>query len=221
LEEGLFHPDGLDDDGVRLVRRYARAARPAVDRRRRDHNPQFMARTRAEFVERVLFRAGWQNGATIGGYNLVFDLSRLALRAGRGRSVAPKQPGGRPRGNPGAVTLQLWDGRRDRYRPRVIALPGDAGVLLPWGAVERPPEADLRHVGSSGWQGRPAGDHFLDLAQLVYVLTGQHLALVAACAKAGVPYTKPAVALGKLSAELIDYCRADVGATARLAEAIL
>jgi hypothetical protein len=220
VEEGLFHPDDLDD-GLLLLRADGRAATPQVDHRFRDHNPRFMVRSRAEFVERVLFRAGWQNGATIAGFNLPFDLSRVALSAGRGRALPPKKPGGRTRGNPGAVSLRLWPASRDRYRPRIVVLPLEQGARIAWGGVHTPPEADVRHAGGGGWAGSPAGDHFLDLAELASVLCGERLSLEEACRRAGRTYTKPTVQLGELSPELIEYCRADVAATVHLAEAIL
>jgi hypothetical protein len=40
-----------------------------------------------EFIEKVFILAAYQNGATIGGFNLPFDLPRIAMDYQRARAV--------------------------------------------------------------------------------------------------------------------------------------
>jgi hypothetical protein len=61
------------------------------------------------------------------------------------------------------------------------------------------------------------GGSFLDLRTLVSTLgDGTRHSLESACHVSGVPYRKRHVELGRLSRDLIDYCRGDVAATADL-----
>lgn len=72
-ESGAFYdPEGVTFDDLATLRAYA------------DANG-LMLRTREEFVDEVFFAQAYQHRATIVGFNLPFDISRLAIRHGTAR----------------------------------------------------------------------------------------------------------------------------------------
>lgn len=72
-ESGIFYdPDGVTPDELITMRVYA------------DTNG-LMLRTREEFVDEVFFNQAYQHRATMVGFNLPFDIARLAIRHGTAR----------------------------------------------------------------------------------------------------------------------------------------
>ena len=196
-EEGLVHPDG-DDDIRRFLLTYA-ATHPAdVDTK---DAPNLVVLSRAEFCERLIWPA-WCNETTICGFNLSFDFSRLAL------SYHAK------RRDSSTFVLRLWEheGGDNRFRPNVHAKRLDnKRTLLNFSEVMDPP-TDV--PGNRR-------DHFLDLRTLAFAHTNASHSLESACDTFGVPYKKRPVALGEISADMVDYVREDVAATASLAQRLL
>jgi hypothetical protein len=84
IEEGLFYADALRKSDLQTLEGYV------VDKRNAASVEQFPAKlslqlmTRSDFVGRIFWRA-IQRHELIVGFNLPFDLSRLALRCGNGR----------------------------------------------------------------------------------------------------------------------------------------
>lgn len=115
VEEGLIYADdlpGRDPDGFAILRGYAAAHRAAVAD---GCNPTLHLRSRREFNARVLFRAAYKVRALVVGFNLPFDLARLASSWGAAEGSFA-----------GGFSLVLWDYRDgrggwqpDRHRPRV------------------------------------------------------------------------------------------------------
>jgi hypothetical protein len=209
VQEGLVVPSDAGVDAWCLVKRYAGEHLADVEAGGADVSTVLVLKTRAEFCEDVLWEACWRNRAWLVGFNLAFDLSRLALSWTEGRGKAGRKA------NRGAFVLRLWewDGGDHRFRPNVAITRLDGRRhLFSWGEVLDPPE-DTGKRGSRD-------NHFCDLATLGFALTNERVSLQGTCAAFGVPYEKRAVELGKLSAELIDYCREDVAATTELARAM-
>ena len=207
-EEGLFHPDDLfarDPAQLEKIRDYAARARADVDLSQRDANRSLQVLTRHEFCERMLWGACWRNRATLVGFNLGFDISRLRLSWHEGRGLYN-----------GAFVLRLWEweGKDHRYRPNVIARRLDnKRTLLAWSGVRDAPDDGDEHTSSD--------DHFLDLRTLLFALTNQAHSLESGSAVFGLDYKKRDVALGVLAEDLLDYVREDVAATSALAGAAL
>jgi len=203
-EEGLFAPDGLretEPEQYSLVEAYA-ATHPAdVDRSQRDANRSLQLLTRHEFCERMLWGACWRGRASLVGFNLGFDISRLALSWHEGRGLYH-----------GAFVLRLWEwqGKDHRFRPNVVARRLDnRRTLVGWGGVEGAPDDGDGH--------RSADDHFLDVRTLLFALTNESHSLESGSTALGLGYEKLPVALGTCSEELLHYVREDVAATCELA----
>lgn len=97
-ESGLFYaPETLLDEEQATLRAYA-------------GQNGLVVKTRAEFVEEVFYKIGYHYRATIVGFNLPFDISRLAIRHGTAR------PSPHNKIMQGGFTFQLSE---DPYRPRV------------------------------------------------------------------------------------------------------
>ena len=207
VEEGVFVPDDLDQASMRLVERYVDRASPATDAHR-DARRSLRLLSRTEFIREV-FLAALDGKATVVGFNLPFDLARIAV----GWGIAEME------GYEGGFSLVL-----DEYVD-------DVGVSRPDTAVPRQlvRSFDLRRARMRLGSVRPNSDpyahvrgvgSFLDLRMLAHALSGEPHSLESACAEFAVPYRKRDVALGQLSPQLLDYCREDVQATAALWEAL-
>jgi hypothetical protein len=78
-EQGIFYdPDALDEEGVELEALYFE----------RPHGQKL--RTVQSFVEDIFFDIGYATDATIVGFNLPFDISRLAIGAHSAKAVGRK-----------------------------------------------------------------------------------------------------------------------------------
>ena len=226
LDEGLIYADDLpsiNPRAYRALRSYAQSHAPAVD-----PGPESALTmglySRSEFVEDVLYRRCYEARAMLVGFNLPFDLTRLAVGWGRCR-----------RGTfAGGFSLYLhqyqdsdgvWKERRDRPRIRMKSL-GQRRSLISFAAPAVTDRANRVPEGAT--DGKPRRDysfpgHFLDLMTLCFGLTGRSHSLVSACARKafdvrvnGRPYRKRKVTHGRVTQRNITYCREDVEATAGL-----
>lgn len=210
-EEGLFFPDDLlarDPAGYALLEKYAAGRTPATDSSVKDVRAWLHLRSRKEFV-RDVYLAALEAQATVVGFNLPFDLARIALDWGT--AVAEGYEGGF------SFLLSAYldkDGvaRPDTAVPRQLVRAFDsrrAKIGLGGVRPKSDPYAALRGSGS-----------FLDLRTLTHAMSGDAQSLESACAAFNVPYAKRPVEHGRLSRELVDYCREDVEATATLYRAL-
>ena len=213
VEEMIFHADELPEsnrDGYETLRRYVRAHRrdTAADKSIEDSTPILYLITESEFREWLRIVATKDDGSGAGGslvvgFNLPFDLTRVALDSTPSRSK--KYASG--------FSLRLWPGyvnkkgqeRESKYRPRL----------------------GIKHLGSTkALKGfiAPFAGHFLDLRTLCFALTNTGYSLASACEAFGVTGaeelydSKRKVEHGKITPEYISYCREDVRASAALYE---
>ncbi|HEY1866743.1 MAG TPA: hypothetical protein VGG70_00510 [Candidatus Cybelea sp.] len=220
LEESLFCGDDLRRADRAILETYVQTHPAATDRRR--GVPQLRLLSREEFCEK-LYQVAFDLRGLIVGFNLPFDLSRVAVDFGAAKD----------RRFAGGFSLVLWDyanesGERriNKYRPRIAikhidskrALKGFTGTreadlvdLIPEGSESGEPEDDYKFRG-----------HFLDLRTLAFVLTDRGHTLDSACKAFGVEQGKiAAVHRGDVTPGYIDYNRRDVAATAELAFKLL
>jgi hypothetical protein len=196
VEEGLVHADDLPE---RDPAAYAKLVAHV------DHNdaqvwPGYLTRirllSRSEFVERVLWRCGHKQRALIVGFNLPFDLTRLAIAAtnARGRFA-------------GGISLRYWE--HERYRPRIAYKTIDSKRHL------------IGFTTPDGDDNQRFQGHFLDLRTLCFALSDRAGSLESCSRQFGVPYTKRDVTHGTMTDDYITYCREDVAATAALFRAAM
>src|SRR3984885_5452150 len=214
-EEGLFFPNDLPDQDRKVLERYA-AEHPAEA-----NNTKLKLLTLNQFVSKF-YLAVYKGRCLLVGFNLPFDLSRIArdATAARGRFA-------------GGFSFSLWpyvdkfgNELENRFRPRICikhidgkrALKGftarngcDPEDLIPEGSPTGEPEEGSKFRG-----------HFVDLRTLAFALTDRGYSLADACEAFEVEHGKQhAEHNGDITSEYIDYNRRDVLATAELAEKLL
>jgi hypothetical protein len=212
IDEGLFYADDLperDPGGYAELQRYV-AKRSTLLGTGRERRIRLLSQSK--FVEKVFFAAAYRARALVVGFNLPFDLSRLAIRASEGRDA-----------NRGGFSLVLAPGKEGtphkerRHRPRVDVK--HANSKLAFMSFTKPVEPDLVDLIPDGsrdqkpdpgyaWRGR-----FLDLRTLAFALTGIAYRLQDACDAFGVQGKDNPGRHGKITEQYIDYCRQDATAT--------
>jgi hypothetical protein len=216
LEEGLFFSEDLPAKDLATLKEYVRARSAGAD-----GAEKLSLLTRREFVDK-LFSVAYKGRALLVGFNVPFDLSRIARdsTAARGRFA-------------GGFALELWTyidknghERVNPHRPRIgIKQIDSKRALKGFTARKKPDKTDLIPEGSE--TGKPKKGyifrgHFLDLRTLAFALTDRGYTLAKACEAFGVEHGKQSVAThGIVTREYIDYNRRDVQATAELAVKLL
>ncbi|MFI5399197.1 MAG: hypothetical protein ACHQ9S_27005, partial [Candidatus Binatia bacterium] len=199
-EEGLFYSDDLptrDPAGFEVLKAYARTERQDLTGA---ILPRLKLISRARFVDDVLWPAA-QARALIVGFNLPFDLSRLALRGGMAR---------RPHG---------W--KFDLY---------EGGFSLALWPKEQHPRLCIHHVASTltwigfrreRYHGSAFTGLFLDLSVLVRALTDKKYSLKRACEEFAVEHGKSETEEhGIITPDYLSYNRRDTQATLELLEKV-
>lgn len=206
--EGLIYVDDLperDADGYACLLAYVESHRARTFPGR---SRQIKLMSRTEFANRVIWKQVHDYGARLVGFNLPFDLARIALHAAPAR--------GSRKGSTdkflGGLSLRLWEfnGKDHPYRARIAMKNIDSKRTM----------IGFRNVRSAKDKA-PFTGAFLDARTLTYALTDKPHTLESACAAFGVEFTKADVEHGTITEEHIDYCRADVAATALLTAALL
>ncbi|MDR7400339.1 MAG: hypothetical protein QN144_13670, partial [Armatimonadota bacterium] len=148
-----------------------------------------------EEFTRLLLQEGYELGSLVVGFNLPFDLSRIAVRWAPGRKAYRT-----------GFTLWLFDAfSAPRIRVRTGPSPR---AFIEWSSWKGHRK---REGGRQVFRGR-----FLDLRRWAYAMGWGKLSLEEACRVAGVNYRKRAVAYGSLSENLLEYLLEDVEATWQL-----
>lgn len=210
IQEGLFYADDLpesDPVGYATLRRYAKA-----------HGLPLMSRS--SFCWKIFYPIGYSARALIVGFNLPFDLSRIAERWGEARGKAY-----------GGFSLTMCTKRdketgepiESRWLPRVwLRINNSKQSFIQFATpFELDPKESEVTTGPDGRQRYSAyRGRFLDLRTLTFALTSESYTLAMACERYKTEHRKIEVdEHGVISEEYIDYCRGDVLATAELLEA--
>lgn len=214
-EEGLFHGPDLPEQDRKFIARYAAGHSAEAA------NRELKLLTLQQFLSKFNL-AAYKGRCLLVGFNLPFDLSRLArdFSAARGRFA-------------GGFSLGLWSyvdelaiEHENKFRPRIAikhidgkrALKGftarnscDPEDLIPDESPDGEPEEGFKFRG-----------HFLDLRTLAFALTDRGYSLASACEAFEVEHGKQSVEdHGVITNEYIDYNRRDVLATSELAAKLL
>src|SRR5438552_3173425 len=183
LEEGLFYDDALpvtNPVAWQCLQDYVRSHLAyTLNRRRRE----LLLLSRREFVNERLWKA-MEGGALIVGYNLPFDLTRLAIGAGPARNPMFR----------GGFSIALFEyqdasgtWRENSYRPRFRFKALDSKRALMGLAQRHGARAEERQNPEQ------ALGRLLDLKQLVFALTDMHLSLDKAAERFGLSERKLAI----------------------------
>jgi hypothetical protein len=199
VEEGLFYADDLpetDPAGFAILRNVAAGVMSAA-------GPDSPLRllSRSEWINRIFYPAAWEGRATVVGFNLPFDISRIAIAAaeGRGRNL---------RGF--SFTLAAGNQAKGylerRHVPRVqIKHVNSHAAFIHFGsALQQTPL-------TRGWRGE-----FVDVRTLAFALTGQGHSLESACRAFVLAGKADPGGHGHITPTYIDYCRIDVARAAQL-----
>jgi len=215
-DEGIFYADDLertDRAGFEVLTNYVRDHVGT-------HGKPLRLLSRSQFVEEVFYRAAYKARAQVVGFNLPFDISRIAIEVAEARGF-----------NRGGFSFILSRGAEGsgfferRHRPRVIVKHRDSkGSFISFSKPMSPDQDDLIPEGSA--DGKPTATYswpgrFLDLRTLAFALTGTSYSLQRACSDFGVPGKLDSGGYGRITPEHIDYCRQDVTATRELRAALL
>ena len=211
-EEGFVHADDLserDPNGYANLRSFVRQHEPETTGFYR--NRSLTLHPLRDFLDSVLWPA-LRDDWLIVGFNLPFDLSRLAS------DVHPAT-----RKFQGGFSFALWryvdpetgETRENRYRPRVRIAQIDS----------RRARMDIAQPRGkpNGYDGRPVmyRPGFLDLKTLAFALTDRGYSLALACGAFGVSDGKSdSGGHGIITEKYIAYARQDVAATAALLVAL-
>ncbi len=203
VAEGIFYKDDLPERKLKLVQRYKSNPKtlPSIE-----VFPAQMAlglMSRSAFVSRIFWKSV-RKGELIVGFNLPFDLSRLAIKATAGK-----------KGDWSLALSQLWENPKtgrivpNPKRPRIIVDAQNSKMaFIKLGSILHKKE----------W---PKEGRFLDLRTLGWALRNVSFSLKVACKKfhvKGKPDHKPS---GEINSEEMEYCRGDVAATHRLLNAMM
>lgn len=203
LNEGIFYRDDLSSSQVKLLEQYRRnpKALPLVEVFPAPLNLSLM--TRSAFMSRVFWKSV-RKGELIVGFNLPFDLSRLATLSTKGKK--------------GEWSLALSARWKNPKTGRVVPNPKRPRVIVD---AQNSKMAFIR-LGSilhkEEWkkEGR-----FLDLRTLGWALRNESYSLNRACKAFRVKGKIEHKPSGQISAKEIEYCRGDVAATNRLLNAMM
>jgi hypothetical protein len=146
VEQGLFFdPDGLEPEEITTLVEFGRSRAVAT-------------MTRAAFVRDVFFKVVWERRGTLIGYNLAFDISRIAVGHVLSR---PKNPSMR-----GAFSFEL---DHDHYKPRVQIKKINSRASMMRLASPSGRHAEQRNRERGGNAANHSG-YFIDVATLASAL---------------------------------------------------
>jgi len=187
-DSGLFHdPDALTAQELATVQRYAA-----------QHRVKLL--TLAEFVENIFVRFAYHCQATCLGFNLPFDISRIAY--GHGPARGKKMRGG--------FSFSMVPEGKSGPRPRIKHLSRKASLMDFSGSGQQLPRG-MRKRQVEGPRRRPA---FVDVHTLAAALLGRSYTLKGLQETLKTPTSKLDVEEhGKVTAEYIRYAIQDVQVT--------
>ena len=198
IQEGIFFRDGLAAKDVQTIIDYKQ--KHLGDELLRGADRELTVLPRAEFIERVFWESV-RAGALIVGFNLSFDISRIAVQWAAAHN-----------GGFSFVLSQLSENHVNNiHRPRIRIAPLN-------GVAEK---IELTAVCFKNEQDRWRRGRFLDLHTLAFALTDNSYSLAGAIQAFGSKSQKMAhEPTGKISKKEITYARQDVRATLGLLNAL-
>ena len=205
-QEGIVHAqEGLSEEEFNSLRKYAKATKPETAQ---DGSDRMHLYSRTKFIDEV-FGMAIQAKALIVGFNLPFDLSRLAVdwetAKNGGWSLVFSQWSNPHTGKP----------QENKFFPRIVvrALNSKTAIIQSMKPGNPKTTKKVKNVTSYP----PA--RFLDLRTLLWALRNKSYSLRTACKEFGIPGKLDHTPSGTVNSEEIEYCRQDVRSTIGLLNA--
>jgi hypothetical protein len=204
VEEGIFYADDLPAKDLDILNAYMETAVPDVP----SFPPRFPLYSRTQFMKKVLWPALKRHGCMIAGFNLGYDLTRLALDWKEGN-----------KGEWSLVMMQYADGNENCNYPRILITPIDSKkqiikLWVPW------------KKNQHEWKDAGRRIHFLDLRTLLWALYNKSHSLRTACDNKKGPFKGQNLPkkddhepTGQVTDDDIEHCRQDVRCTIGLLNA--
>lgn len=199
IEEGLFHTDDLDEDKLQVLTDYCAITTSDAPTHYRVSRKPLRLRSRRGFVDNVLFPLAVEGQALVVGFNLPFDISRIAVAYSEARGT-----------NAGGFSFTIWQDDHDGelkehpYKPHITIKTIDSKrAIIQFRGRDRAKRTNFH-------------GHFLDLRTLAFALTNRGHSLASLGEALDIEHPKLAVAddeYGAVTHAHIDYCRRDVLAT--------
>jgi hypothetical protein len=180
-ERGAFYePDVLSTDELAILRRFIE------DEQSNSDGERVCLKTRAEFVDEIFYRSAYGVGAQIVGFNLPFDLSRLATRHASARRA---MKGGfsltLSENWPAVAVKHLWQ------RAALIRFTGDRPATeTNAGEEETDEDADDEGADETEKKQGPDRGYFVDVKTLAAALTSKSHSLASLSELLKVPTPK-------------------------------
>ena len=204
IEEGIFHADDLPERDCKVLRAYMETAVSDVP----TFPPRFPLYSRSQFMKKVFWPALKKNSSMVVGFNLGYDLSRIALDWKEGN-----------KGEWSLVLMKYADGNENCNYPRVLITPIDSKkqIIRLW----RPWKKNQHE-----WKDLGKKIHFLDLRTLLWALYNKSDSLRSACDNKSGPFKEQNLPqkddhnpTGEVTPDEIEHCRQDVRCTVALLNA--
>jgi hypothetical protein len=195
VEAGIFYePEGVDAAELVLLRSVADAQGLSL-------------RTRDDFADEVFFARAYQLRATIIGFNLPFDISRLAIKHGSTHTPLSDDTNAMRGGFTFKLSRQkIYPNIRVKHMSRKAAL---ISFAAPMG------QPDGRGQRSRGFKSGVRRGHFIDVKTLANALLARSFSLATLSKFLGMPSPKLRFENfdGPITAEMVHYAVRDVQAT--------
>jgi hypothetical protein len=204
LEEGIFYADDLPAKDLNVLKAYTETAVSDVT----TFPPRFPLYPRTQFMKKVFWPALKKKSAMVVGFNLGYDLTRIALDWKEGN-----------KGEWSLVMMQYSDGNEHFNYPRVLITPIDSKkqiikLWLPW------------KKNQHEWKNLGRTIHFLDLRTFLWALYNKSHSLRSACDNKRGPFKGQNLPqkdkhppTGEVTPDEIEHCRQDVRCTIALLNA--
>jgi hypothetical protein len=203
VAEGIFHRDDVTNTQSNVLQRYKSDPPTLPEIEHFPAETQLGLQNRTSFV-RSIFWKSVQKGELIVGFNLPFDLSRLALKSTDGK-----------KGDWSLALSQLW---KNPKTGRVVPNPKRPRIVVD---AQNSKMAFMRLGSILHKKEWPREGRFLDLRTLAWAIRNVSYNLEGACKAFHVRGKVNHKPTGRISSEELEYCRGDVAASHRLLNAMM
>ena len=210
IEEGIFYADDLPAKELKVLKAYIETAVSDVT----TFPPRFPLYSRTQFMRKVFWPALKKTGAMVVGFNLGYDLTRIALDWKEGN-----------KGEWSLIMEKYADGNENINCPRILITPIDSKKQII--KLVKPCKKKLKgKVPASEWKDAGEKIHFLDLRTTLWALYNKSHSLRSACDNKTGPFRSQNLPqkddhqpTGEVAPDEIEHCRQDVRCTIALLNA--